>query len=687
MGYYSLAACSSPSRASSEDGSPRLDCNQSRTYFSSWHPPLVIHPRFAAGQTFPRASSTNLACCGVELSTGRVQAAMGLFDLLMDVGLEKFSVELGSPIAPIVTNEPSNYDPALSGGLKINVNEPLVVWCKGYRRHHGLAPIPKNSSRSQLNSRMQKGPYGTDRSEVTWYDASIDVGPARFRFHRTLRVPDDGTRCAHPPGLGSFPLAKTSYYSDTLPEYIAQRGGYIMPLFQREAMWISISAPDSAAAIKISAGGINVISGNKQDESPQIGVQDYIVGHKQQWLDGFATEPGVVRQFVSMKLGHGFTVEEQLSNCSGGGIQIDVFPSLFGVMCCFYEGLLLPLGKCPKDLNIDPGKIIEVKFNSVLPIINTLGSIIRYCTLAPALNVFCRDVLPPIMQIFYKGLDGKTWTLHVHSIDTIYEVKGQIQNQIGIPAWSQRLIYGGKQLEDQRMITILRKKVIKAGLDGFSDGVPGGRMGLAAGGKIVQTIYKDQDSPIIYDDENPSRVFIHTVSTIAWEMITGTVCPITPITPALYKAHDYPWYSIYEEGLPAVNPTGKFDNIQSVHQMDYVSATELVDPKSPPDCARHPGRTSKCISRPCSHPACGECFGDALFSGGKCPVCSAKVEKHVAFDKPAPKVISGGGGTEATWWEMESQLEGVSVEDGNMTTTCMLVEDRVSALHGASADP
>ena len=42
--------------------------------------------------------------------------------------------------------------------------------------------------------------------------------------------------------------------------------------------------------------GINAITGGKRDEKPPDGLQDYVVGGKQPWLDGIATAPGVVRQ-------------------------------------------------------------------------------------------------------------------------------------------------------------------------------------------------------------------------------------------------------------------------------------------------------------------------------------------------------------------------------------------------------
>jgi hypothetical protein len=43
-------------------------------------------------------------------------------------------------------------------------------------------------------------------------------------------------------------------------------------------------------------------------------------------------------------------------------------------------------------------------------------------------------------------------------------------------------------------------------------------MGIAAGGCIKQNIYKDSRSPSAYDEEAAERVWIHTVSTAAWEV-------------------------------------------------------------------------------------------------------------------------------------------------------------------------
>ena len=147
-------------------------------------------------------------------------------------------------------------------------------------------------------------------------------------FQRTLRIPDDGHDYPLPPGLGSFPLRHVDDYADRLPAAWRRRGGVLLPMHQAEAMWLSFDCDAGYPfAIKVATGKICAVTGDAWAERLNRDPQDYLVVPKQPWLDGYCVAKGVIRQFVAMPLGAGYTVEEQLTGAAEhGGLQIIAFP-------------------------------------------------------------------------------------------------------------------------------------------------------------------------------------------------------------------------------------------------------------------------------------------------------------------------------------------------------------------------
>lgn len=134
-------------------------------------------------------------------------------------------------------------------------------------------------------------------------------------------------------------------------------------LIEYEAMWIHFSSkyqnPRRTYLVKIFAGNVNVISGRtrggRDDDSaspftdtntdtstdtntdtdtntePDDGsshrhqLQDYVVIPGQNWVDGMAVAPSVVRQFLACPLGSGQTVESLVTGEENeGGIRFEV---------------------------------------------------------------------------------------------------------------------------------------------------------------------------------------------------------------------------------------------------------------------------------------------------------------------------------------------------------------------------
>ncbi|MDX6645184.1 MAG: hypothetical protein QOK40_911 [Miltoncostaeaceae bacterium] len=154
---------------------------------------------------------------------------------------------------------------------------------------------------------------------------AIQIGRhLRLGFQRTLRIPDDDRIYPLPPGLGRFPIFRVADYARTVPASWRRRGGVFIPMYQREALWLSLECSWwRACAAKVGVGRVNAVSGEAWDQDLHDDPQDYLVCPDQPWLDGINAGDGFVRQFAAMPLGMGYTVEGQVTGGEEhGGIQI-----------------------------------------------------------------------------------------------------------------------------------------------------------------------------------------------------------------------------------------------------------------------------------------------------------------------------------------------------------------------------
>ena len=173
-------------------------------------------------------------------------------------------------------------------------------------------------------------------------------------------------------------------------------------------MWIRFIS-GSQFAIKVYLGGVNAVSGEPMIENAATqlrrqklkadgkSIQDYVVTPKQKWLDGIASAAGVVRQFVSMPMGSGYSVEAQVTGQElAGGLQFEITPKVHGVLRSPDEGT-----------------------NRI--------------------------------QIVVKALTGRTTTLKVPETITVKEFKIEVRKIEGNPEHEQRLVWRSGVLEDGKL--------------------------------------------------------------------------------------------------------------------------------------------------------------------------------------------------------------------------------------------
>ncbi|WP_031485540.1 hypothetical protein [Streptomyces bicolor] len=151
-------------------------------------------------------------------------------------------------------------------------------------------------------------------------------GGVAVRFIRTLRLPESGTHPL-PPGLGEFPIRRVADHPDTVPQAWRAHGGVMLPVFLREAMWLSFGGTTQPAALQVGVGKVCAVSGKPWSDRLSRKPQNYVVLPRQPWLDGINSGKGTVRQFVAVPLGLGATVEGQVTGEEvWGGVQLQSFP-------------------------------------------------------------------------------------------------------------------------------------------------------------------------------------------------------------------------------------------------------------------------------------------------------------------------------------------------------------------------
>ena len=283
-------------------------------------------------------------------------------------------------------------------------------------------------------------------------------------------------------------------------------------------MWISFNCSGSKHfIIRPFVGGVNAISG--ESPSGDMGSllrymnnltpkQDYLVLPEQKWLDGIATSPGIVRQFVATPTAPPRQADTRQSNMVRGqadcseeaqipsssrpmgksvewqvtgldavrGVQLQIIPKLevselfastskdvakprkesryfiSNVPGDISKTRELDVLQTPEELDIKAGEFIHFKDLSAKRPVRP--KTIKDLAAESPVPITSQDVIDleaaPLggIKLFVKSLTGKTTTVTVDHRISVFDLKHRIKIQEGIPPDQQRLIFAGQQLED-----------------------------------------------------------------------------------------------------------------------------------------------------------------------------------------------------------------------------------------------
>lgn len=309
-------------------------------------------------------------------------------------------------------------------------------------------------------------------------------GGATVGFMRTLRLPETGTHPL-PPGLGTFPLRRVSDFPGRAPAEWRERGGVLLPVYQREAMWLSFSSP-VPAALQVGVGKVCAVSGRPWSDRLTQSPQNYVVLPRQPWLDGINSGQGTIRQFVAVPLGLGATVEGQVSGEEvWGGVQLQVF---------------------------------ELR----------------------------RDVLDR-WQAAQAQEPHRGWGTGAQK---------PAPGQPPFPPSAPGAAFGSGAFGSGR--------VPAAAPVAARSAPPAASMGLGAGGRMRQDVYRDERPLDDWREQPSGRVFVHLATAPQWRAVTGEPAPSSPVDRAAYNAAGLPWFDYFDTDAEDLAPGGPLADVRPV---------------------------------------------------------------------------------------------------------------------------
>ncbi|KAG1871753.1 hypothetical protein DFJ58DRAFT_762246 [Suillus subalutaceus] len=396
-----------------------------------------------------------------------------------------------------------------------------------------------------------------------------------------------------------------------------RKGGLFFAMYQREAMWLQFNSKKKFA-IRIYVGGPMIPNMAYSAQAAKWRCekkQDYIIVPEQPWVDGIATGPGIVKQFVAVPYGSGYSIESP-GRRKTGGIQFEVIPAYDTSV--HFKGA--DIYRTPHEIGLSLG--------SEMTMVN--------------------PKIPPSPTTAYSGMQNKVAILYKISNQRFKTRKEfrRTSNGSSLPKMSL------KMTGSFRTTTFKRK--------GAGEMMP--TMSFGAGGMIKQAINEDHNNPRIWDVERAKVFNVQVLNATHFEHVTKMMAPPTPVDVKVYAAAGFPFFDIFNEVPTDIHGYDAFKTIKSVSTLDSVMGAGTgvsyepgVD--VPLQKCKCQNNMLGCVIRPCHHAVCSECA--SYGSCTRCPVCKKSVTKVVGIAAPM-----GAPGMESVPKLPVVLLEMTQVDDG-----------------------
>lgn len=442
---------------------------------------------------------------------------------------------------------------------------------------------------------------GLRRLPIAIHDDEVCVGKhARISFNRTLRIPEDGKAYPLPAGFGRLPVLRVEEYADRIPESWLEQGGFIIPLYQREALFLEFSGVQWRPMIaKVAVGKVNAISGKEHDLKIRSHRQDYVVVPDQRWLDGINSGDGTVSQFVAMPLGKGYTIEAQVTDEEKyGGFQLAIFdpkPNRFPEQDPQKQRAAAEDRK-QRSAQATQQELLRKKLATEaqkrraqqdllhrLP--ETSAQLIRavkkqhYREAAQTLGISEEEILVRLENLRSHFVE----VLGENAFEGIIPSEHLKKLPPDLPAASPVAPPPTRPMPDIRFMPATGddRRQFMPSTDSRppaahsarreqepSEPEPPLEMGIARGGTIKQQIFEDTYGAESWDESTFRDVVIHIVNSEVYHQITGREAPPSPISIEHYQHYNIPWYSAYAEKAPSLSPAAIFRRILGAAQIE-----------------------------------------------------------------------------------------------------------------------